>query len=133
MKKKYFCPHCKAQLNLGSDIIFTVNTSKKHAGLILVSPQIGDYSVTKDTLFPIEKGEHLDILCPVCHHKLQVGNINSNLAMIMMRDERGVESEIYFSEIFGEHCTYKITNKNVEMYGDDSHKYNFWGITPNYY
>lgn len=132
MKPKYECPHCKAQLNVGNDIIFTVKNTGKNKGLFLVSPQVGDYSVVKDSLFKIETGEHLEILCPVCHTRLQVDHKNKNLAMIHFVNEKGVLSEIYFSEIFGEQCTYKITDKQVEMYGDDSGKYNFWGSAPNY-
>ncbi|MBI5218764.1 MAG: hypothetical protein HY958_07535 [Bacteroidia bacterium] len=134
MKKKYFCPHCKCQLNVGNDIIFTAKKTNGEKGLILASQEVGDYSVTKDPLFTMQKGDHLEIICPVCHKNLRVEKINENLAMILMKDEKGVESEIYFSEIYGEHCTYKITNKKkIEMYGEDSHRYNFWGISPNYY
>lgn len=133
MKSKYYCPHCNSQLNVGNDIIFTVKTSGTHMGLVLVSPQVGDYSVIKDPLFSIETGEHLEIICPVCHKKLQKNKLNQNLAMVKMIDDKEVESEIYFSEIFGEHCTYKITNKTIEIFGDDSGKYsNFWGAEPCY-
>lgn len=132
MEKKFYCPHCKAQLNIGNDIIFKAKNPKEVLGLVLVSPRIGDYSVLKDPLFTIEKGERLEVICPVCNKNLQTDKFNKNLAMVNLRDERGVESEVYFSEIFGEHCTYKITNKSIEMYGDDSSKYNFWGAAPNY-
>ena len=133
MKTKFYCPHCNSQLNIGNDIIFTVKKSDTHMGLLLVSPQVGDYSVIKDPLFSIETGERLEIICPVCHKKLQKNKLNKNLAMVLMKDEKDVESEIYFSEIFGEHCTYKITNKNIEIFGDDSGKYsNFWGAEPSY-
>ena len=134
MKKIYYCPHCKAQLNVGNDIIFVASTKNKETGLILASEEVGNYSVTKDPLFAIEKGEHTEIKCPVCHKRLQVGNIHENLAMIMMKNETGLESEIYFSEIYGEQCTYKITNlKKVETFGDDSEKYNFWKHLHNYF
>jgi hypothetical protein len=134
MKKIYFCNHCKAQLNVGNDIIFIACKTNKETGLILASQEVGNYSVTKDPLFAMEKGEHIELMCPVCHKRLQVKDIHENLAMIMMRDEHGVESEIYFSEIYGEHCTYKITNiKKVEAFGDDSEKYNFWQHMHNYF
>ena len=132
MKKKYYCPHCKAQLNVGNDIIFTIRNQKEALGLILVSPHIGDYSVTKDPLFTLEKGEKLEIICPVCQKRLQTEKFNKNLAMVIMKDEYGNESEVFFSEVFGEHCTYKITDKKIEMYGDDSSKFNFWGAAPCY-
>lgn len=127
MEKGYYCTHCKAQLNVGNDIIFTVKTRKKNAGLLLVSPQVGDYSVKKDSLFEIENGEHLEIICPVCHQNLHEGKVHENLAKVIMKDESGNESELFFSEIFGERCTYKITNKKLERYGEDSMNYNFWG------
>jgi len=134
MKKIYFCPHCKSQLNLGNDIILLARTKNKKTGLILASDEVGDYTVTKDSLFSMEKGEHVEMLCPVCHARLQVGKIHENLAMVMMRDDKGLESEIYFSEIYGEECTYKITNiKKVETFGRDYDKYDFWKHLHNYF
>lgn len=134
MNKTYFCPHCKAQLNLGKDIILLARKKDKKTGLILASQEVGDYNVTKDPLFAMEKGEHIEMMCPVCHAKFQVGKIHENLAMLMMKDENGVESEIYFSEIYGEQCTYKITNiKKVETFGEDYNKYDFWKHLHNHF
>ena len=41
-----------------------------------------------------------------------------------MIDEQGKEFDIYFSNIAGEKCTYKISGATVESKGPDSTKYN---------
>jgi len=40
-----------------------------------------------------------------------------------MRDENGLEYEIHFSRIAGQHCTYKIIGETVEIYGEDATYY----------
>ncbi len=54
--------------------------------------------------------------CPHCDARLQVGQKNENLAMIHFVNKNGEQSGVYFSEIFGEQCTYKISNKQVEIF-----------------
>lgn len=127
MERKYYCTNCNAQLNVGADIIFTVKTNNQNSGLLLVSPQVGNYNVKKDPLFEISEGEKLEIICPVCHHNCQENSKYNNLSRVKMIDDNGILSDIYFSEIFGEKCTYKVTESEVEVFGDDSKNYNFWG------
>ena len=73
-----------------------------------------------------------DILCPLCHANLTDQTISKNLARIKMIDSAGEEYDIYFSEIMGETCTYKISaNKKVQSYGENAPDYqNYWGETP---
>jgi hypothetical protein len=64
---------------------------------------------------------------------LAVEEKSKNLAKIIMFDIHNHESEIYFSKIAGEHCTYKIENNHVEEFGEDADHYsNFFGAGFNY-
>jgi hypothetical protein len=74
------------------------------------------------------------MLCPLCHANLTDQTISKNLARIKMIDSAGLEYDIYFSEIVGEKCTYKINrDKKVETFGEDAADYqNFWGAEPKY-
>ena len=60
--------------------------------------------------------------------------ISKNLAKIKMIDSKGCEYDIYFSEIFGEKCTYKISgDKKMEVFGEDAADcQNYWGEAPKY-
>jgi hypothetical protein len=40
-----------------------------------------------------------------------------------MIDENGIEYEIHFSRIAGQHSTYKIIGENVEIFGEDAGEY----------
>lgn len=134
MKNDYLCPKCKSYLKANNKIIFSAKKQNGKLGLILLSSELGDYNVITHSSYKLEKGEKLEILCPLCHKILSAPDINKNLAMVLMVDEGGNEFEIYFSEIVGEKCTYKIKGgKLKEVYGHDSEKYtNFFGETPGY-
>ena len=58
---------------------------------------------------------------------------NKNLSKIILIDEEQNESGILFSEIVGQRCTYKISETEVEAYGEDMEEYtNFFGEAPKY-
>jgi len=40
-----------------------------------------------------------------------------------MSDENGIEYEIHFSRISGQHSTYKIVGQNIDIFGEDSSEY----------
>ena len=133
MKNNYLCPKCRANLKVRENIILSARLENNKTGIILISPQLGNYKVLKHSSFVYEEGERLSLFCPVCHESLEMGKGKNSLAKVLMIDENNSESEIYFSEIAGEHCTYKIENKEIEAYGDDSDNYsNFFGAGFNY-
>ena len=103
------------------------------AGLLLLSPQLGEYSATTHSAFHLNDGERVDIYCPVCHENLGDYMDHQNLARVIMVDETGKEYDIVFSEIIGQHSTYKIHGKDVESFGEHAELYtNFWGEAPKY-
>lgn len=129
MKSNYLCPHCRGFLNVGENIIFAAKTKSHKRGLVLLSPKIGDYSVVTHVDFKFEQGELVSFYCPICNISLEATNVNQNLANVTMKDETGKEYDVYFSGIAGERCTYKITDKKVEAFGEKSAQYiNFFHL-----
>jgi len=37
----YLCPNCKGHLNVSESLVFATKTSRKHKGLLLLSPKVG--------------------------------------------------------------------------------------------
>ena len=127
MKNEYYCPHCKAPLKVDEHIILTVKLKENKGGLILFEPKLGNYKITKHKNCTYDDKMHVEFLCPVCHKNLS--SQHENLAEILLVDDQGDEYEVWFSEIVGEHATYKIkAGKILNAYGEDQSKYmNFFG------
>ena len=122
MIKEYCCPKCKSQLMAGEHIVLSAKASDGSEGLIELSPAIGDYTVIfPPTLHP-KPGELLTLFCPVCHYNL-ASSKHINLAMVIAKDDKGNEYEIYFSQIVGEHSTIAMTGDYVELHGEHVGKY----------
>ncbi|RZT96468.1 hypothetical protein EV201_1106 [Ancylomarina subtilis] len=123
MKANYICPHCRSFLNVGDKIIIAAKNSKKEKGILLFSMELGDYTVLKHPSFNIEIGEKVNMYCPSCSANLKKHKVHNNLFGIIMQDEEDNEMQILFSGTYGEKCTYRITNKDVESFGKDAGKY----------
>lgn len=129
MENSYLCPYCRGHLKVAGHIVFSAKTQTGQRGLLFLSPQLGDYRCINNDSFQFAEGEHLEILCPICHSNLKAMNVNKNLAEVILVDKSNEEFTIYFSEIVGEKCTYKIHDKEVETYGENSAKYmNYFGV-----
>jgi len=122
MANNFICPKCKGHLLVGGYVVFTVTTTKGKQGIILLSPDLGDYSKALSHGLTIEKGEGVEFFCPICHSNL-ASEVDQNLIRILMIDENAVKHEIFFSAIDSEYCTYKISEKNYEKYGSSCEKY----------
>jgi hypothetical protein len=120
----FLCPHCHGHLRVSNSIILLTKTTKGKSGLMLISADLGDYSIRKHPSYnDIEEGEVVNFICPICYENLDAEEYDKNLAKIIMQEENGKESIIVFSKINGEKCTYQITEKGVKSYGDDSTEY----------
>ena len=130
----FLCPYCRGHLMPHTKVILAARKESGQRGIILFNPKLGDYEVLVHHTFRLREGEHIDMLCPLCHANLTDQTISHNLAKIKMIDSNGKEFDIYFSEVYGEKCTYKISgDKQVEKYGEDAGDYkNFWGEGPRY-
>ena len=128
MDNHFLCPHCNGHLKVGDRIIFRVRNENKEYGLLLLHPEIGNYSSLKHPDFAYSEGETLDFYCPLCSHSLST-DIDENLAYVFMIDEKGRESDIYFSRIAGEESTYKVSDNVVTATGEHSGKYTYFRLS----
>lgn len=122
MKEDYLCPHCRGLLNAGDYIVFSSRTKRGGHGLIMLHPEVGNYTVTKHPLFEYSTGEKLLFFCPICSKKL-ASDVHENLAKIILIDEEKKEFEIFFSKVAGEQSTFKIIGKHIEVFGEHSENY----------
>lgn len=132
MKNDFLCPYCKGKLNIEGNIVLSVRTESQKRGLVFLSPSLGNYETTTHPSFEMKEGEHLDFFCPICHANLAAIEFDDNLAKVFMTDESQKVYEIVFSEIAGEHCTYKLVDHMIESYGEHKNQYvNHFGAKPN--
>jgi hypothetical protein len=123
MATEYLCKACRGVLNVKTSIVLAasnVNSPKK--GLVYLNPELGNYTVTTHPSFIMKEGEEYLIKCPICHAHLNSLKYD-HLVRIIMINEEGKEFDIYFSDIVGEKCTYKISGSTVEKIGPDAVKY----------
>ena len=118
----YMCRHCKGFISLEDCVMFSVRTHEKRVGLISLHPELGNYTIKKHRDFDFQEGEELDFYCPICHAEL-ASKLHSNLAKIIMIDEKQNEFEVLFSKKAGQQSTYKIEGETMEIFGDDSAEY----------
>ena len=124
MKTDFLCPHCRGYLSVGNKVIFSIRKSGWSGGLLLLSPELGEYSYEHHASYQVKPGEEFDFLCPICHADLSVPG-SEKLAKVLMHEKEGGEHEFFvvFSRVEGEKCTFKISEKKLETYGDASSKY----------
>lgn len=134
MENRFLCPSCRSDLKIKNSVIFSAQTEKGNRGLVLFSPDLGDYSILHVPAFEYSIGEHIDFFCPVCHASLGIPDVSKDLAGVIMIDDKMVEYNIIFSEVAGKKCTMKIReNAIVESFGEDAAEFsNFWGVGPAY-
>ena len=122
MNNQYMCPHCRGHLRVGDSIVFRIQNKKKEKGLLLLHPEVGNYSSIKHPGFQFKEGERLDFHCPICQESL-AAKLDKNLVHLLMIDESRTEHEIYFSRIAGEKSTYQVSGDKVHTAGEHSHRY----------
>ncbi len=122
MKNHYLCPHCRGHLRVGDHIIFKIRNTRRENGLLLLHPEIGDFTSMKHPQFNFEEGERIDFFCPICLQNLDAA-INEDLIQLVMIDDQHKESEIYFSRIASEQNTYKVSERRVMETGEHFHRY----------
>ncbi|MBI5488883.1 MAG: hypothetical protein HY905_16235 [Deltaproteobacteria bacterium] len=128
MKRHYYCPSCNATLNPNVKVILTAVKDRSH-GLILLSPQPGNYEVIAAEELNLRSGDLLELRCPACGKSL-ASRVNDNLAEIGFRLSNGLDGRAAFSRRVGEHATFFITSEEVRSYGENADTYstlNFFG------
>ncbi len=128
MEKFYLCPRCHGHLKVGEYIIFTARNKNKDKGLLLLHPEIGNYSSIKHPDFEFTEGEGIEFYCPLCQSRL-VSSFDDKLVQVIMVDKNAREYEIYFSRIAGEHSTYQVKGDEAVMVaGEHAARYTYFKI-----
>ena len=119
----YVCPKCKGHLNVGGYLVFATRTKRKHKGLIMMSPVVGEYKYYHHDKFQLEEGEMVDFECPICQSDL-TSTKNKDHAMIHMLGEQDqMGYDLYFSKVAGNQSTYIVAPDYIETFGDDALDY----------
>lgn len=125
MEYHYKCPHCDSYLRVRENIIISFKAKKsENQGIILLNPELGNYGfIVHDTVI-FEKDEVVDFYCPICAADLSAKEINPKLVNLTMIDKNGVEYDIFFSRVAGEHSTFKVDKENIiEKFGKNASSY----------
>ena len=123
------CPKCNAYLNVCKQIVLAAENQKGEHGLILLHPELGNYTIDTHANFDVSHGEKLKFFCPACHKNL-TSQKSEELAHIIMEDIDGAPFEIHFSKIKGEESTYKVEGESVEYFGTRATKYlNYFNLS----
>ena len=131
MDNHYLCPHCRGHLRVGEYIIFKIRNKRREKGLLLLHPEIGDYTSIKHPQLNFKEGERIDFFCPICLQSLDAA-IDENLVHVIMTDAQHGEHEVYFSRITGERSTYKISEQGVMETSEHSHRYTRFKMSDDY-
>jgi hypothetical protein len=131
MAAEYLCKVCRGHLNVKTSIVLAAQKADSSTrGLVYFNPEIGNYTITTHSSFPIKQGEEYIYTCPICHSQLNSAKY-PHLVRIILIDEHKKEYNIYFSGIAGEKCTFKIRgNKIEEKIGRDVKIYNKYFEVP---
>ncbi len=133
MSANFICPKCRNYINYNGGIVLKAVVENDKCGIILFNKELGDYKIQKNPNFIIKEGQRVRFFCPLCNKTLTAENLEGKLSRVIMIDSEGDEYDVLFSEVAGEHCTYKIKDGIVQTFGNDSDNYtNFFGADPNY-
>lgn len=132
MFNDYKCPKCYGNIRINENIILSAKNKKQPAGLVLLHPELGNYTVSTHPNFKYETGDIIDFYCPICHHSLDSSK-HMNLSLIVMTDDTGQDFDIYFSKVTGEKSTLKMIGEHVEVFGQHSEEYvDFFNLSQNF-
>jgi predicted RNA-binding Zn-ribbon protein involved in translation (DUF1610 family) len=123
----FLCPKCNEYLRVGDNVIFKVKNSRNQSCLLLLSPQVGNYTSHKHPSFEVKAGESLEFYCPLCNASL-ISDIDKNLAWVLLLDESGAIHNVYFSRIVGEHSTFETDGDALHIHGEDAGRYTYFKI-----
>lgn len=130
MKNTFVCPHCQGVLNPNVKILL-VAAHKRRKGLILLSPQPGNYKYLSDPSLQdaFKAGDTISFSCPICTEDLTSPG-NPTFARLELRVASHEPRRIEFSRVYGTHATFIVEGNDVTSYGkdaDDFESTNFFG------
>lgn len=116
----YLCPKCKGHLNVGGVLVFATETHRKHKGLIMLNPKVGEYNYKHHPNYMLEKGELVDFHCPICHANLTSSKNKDHAMILMVGEDDNCDYELYFSKKAGNKSTYVVAKEEIEAFGEDA-------------
>ncbi|MGD8438979.1 MAG: hypothetical protein PVG53_00475 [Holophagae bacterium] len=129
MARNYHCPKCKKVLNPGTKVVLLIDRNGD-SELILLSPELGDYTVVYPLSFEPKLGQQYVFRCPVCQSDL-TSDVNDALVEIEAETDDGSVERVGFSRTYGERATFVGSGPDhVTLYGDHATRYeapNFFG------
>jgi len=97
------------------------------SGLILLHPEVGNYSCIKHPDFTIEENEAIELICPCCHKSLAT-DFDSNLSYLTLLEGKK-QFDIYFSRICGEESTFLVNGDTVAASSEHSDRYTYFKMS----
>ena len=111
----FLCPKCTEYLRVGENIIFKIKNSRNQSCLLLLSPQIGNYTSHKHPSFEVKTGESLEFFCPLMQYIPYIG-FRQKPCMRSAYQMNRVSSTMYtFHRIVGEHSTFQTNDDMLCM------------------
>jgi len=130
MSRNYHCPHCNRVLNPGTKVVLLIDNDGDRE-LILLSPELGDYTVVYPLSFEPQLGRRYTFLCPVCQTDL-ASVADDRLVELDAETDDGRSERVGFSRVYGERATFVGSGPDhVTLYGDHATRYevpNFFGV-----
>ena len=120
MKNVFTCPHCQTVLNPSIKILLVISY-KKFKGMILLSPQPGNYKFICDKSVEthLKPGAKIKFSCPVCTKDL-TSRSNSQMAELMLTSPNREPRRVEFSRVYGKHATFIFDGEEIAHFGDDA-------------
>jgi hypothetical protein len=120
MKNIFSCPHCQSVLNPSVKVLLVVSY-RKNKGMILLSPQPGNYRFVCDQSVEkhLSQGAKIRFSCPVCTEDLTSPR-NSQFAELRMISPGRELRRVEFSRIYGKHATFIYDEEDVKAFGEDA-------------
>jgi transcription elongation factor Elf1 len=120
MKNVFTCPHCQSVLNPSVKILLVISYRKKK-GMILLSPQPGNYKFICDPSVEknLKDGAKVRFSCPVCTEDL-TSPANNQLAELQMQATTQEPRRVQFSRIYGKQATFVYDGEDVTAFGEDA-------------
>ncbi len=125
MRVKYYCPFCKAALNVKGNVVLAARkkVDLDNKGVVLMHEEIGNYHSEMSESLQVQPGDVVDFYCPVCMENLEIEK-GEDLAGIKHIDEFGKETMMIFSRVYGEKSSFQIdADSNIKSYGERLSKY----------
>ncbi len=64
MLNQYLCPKCRSELMIDGNVILSAKAKDGSEGLVKLSSEIGDYSISFPSTLNKKEGDLLSIFCP---------------------------------------------------------------------